>query len=87
MKKIIIVFALVLNLFASDDYIPLSNLSQEQKEEYNFVNKNIIVETKEDNTNYAKKEEVKQKEEVLKPINKELVKEYKKENILKDEKK
>ena len=79
MKKIIIVFALVLNLFASDDYIPLSNLSQEQKEEYNFVNKNIIVETKEDNTNYAKKEEVKQKEEVLKPINKELVKEYKKD--------
>ena len=40
MKKIIIVSTLVLNLFASDDYLPLSNLSQEEKEEYNFVNKN-----------------------------------------------
>lgn len=83
MKKIIIVSSLVLSLFANDDYVPLSNLSNQQKEEYNFVNKNSVVidEIKQDN------KVIDEKKELIKPINKEFVKEYKKDNILKDERK
>lgn len=93
MKKIIIVIStLVLSLF-SDDYIPLSNLSDKQKEEYNFINKNSIEKIEEDS--YKKVKDIKilnnqtkeEKQELSKPINKEFVKEYKKDNILKDERK
>ena len=57
MKKIIIVIStLVLSLF-SDDYIPLSNLSDKQKEEYNFINKNSIEKIEEDS--YKKVKDIK----------------------------
>lgn len=98
MKKIIIVSTLVLNLFASDDYLPLSNLSQEEKEEYNFVNKNSINETEQNSleeNNYKKiiskdielETQTKIEEKESENIDKDFVKEYKKENILKDERK
>ena len=99
MKKIIIVSSLVLHLFASDDYVPLSNLSDKQKEEYNFINKNSVLDI-EKNNNYEKIENIQKEEEIQtfqeeieevkkEPIvtDKEFVKEYKKQNILKDEKK
>ena len=72
MKKIIIISSLVLSLFANDDYVPLSNLSNQQKEEYNFVNKNSVVtdEIKQDN------KVIDEKKELIKPINKEFVKVY-----------
>lgn len=90
MKKIIILSSLVLSLF-SDDYIPLSNLSDKQKEEYNFINKKSVEKIDEDS--YKKVKDIKilnnqtkeEKQELLKPINNEFVKEYKKDNILKDE--
>ena len=95
MKKIIIVSTLVLNLFASDDYLPLSNLSQEQKEEYNFINKSNITEEKNslEENNYKKiiskdielETQTKIEEKKSENIDKDFVKEYKKENILKDE--
>lgn len=97
MKKIIIVSTLVLNLFASDDYLPLSNLSQEQKEEYNFINKSNITEEKNslEKNNYKKiiskdkelETQTKIEEKKSENIDKDFVKEYKKENILKDERK
>lgn len=83
MKKIIIISSLVLYLFASDDYVPLSNLSQEKKVEYNFINKKTEINAA-GNNEYEKIEE---KQELSKPINNEFVKEYKKDNILKDERK
>lgn len=100
MKKIIIISSLVLYLFASDDYVPLSNLSQEKKVEYNFINKKTEINTagnneyekikninKNDNIQTFKDEIIEEKQELSKPINNEFVKEYKKDNILKDEKK
>lgn len=90
MKKIIILSSLVLSLF-SDDYVPLSNLSDKQKEEYNFINKKSVEKIDEDS--YKKVKDIKilnnqtkeEKQELSKPINNEFVKEYKKDNILKDE--
>ncbi|QKF77249.1 hypothetical protein [Arcobacter defluvii] len=100
MKKIIIISSLVLYLFASDDYVPLSNLSQEKKVEYNFINKKTEINTagnneyekieninKNDNIQTFKDEIIEEKQELSKPINNEFVREYKKDNILKDEKK
>lgn len=92
MKKIIILSSLVLSLF-SDDYVPLSNLSDKQKEEYNFINKKSVEKIDEDS--YKKVKDIKilnnqtkeEKQELSKPINNEFVKEYKKDNILKDERK
>ncbi|RXJ85408.1 hypothetical protein [Arcobacter cloacae] len=99
MKKIIIVSSLTLTLFASDGYVPLSNLSDEQKQEYNFINKSNLINLEKNNTyekveNIQKEEEIQTFEEKIpevkkEPIttDKEFVKEYKKQNILKDEKK
>ena len=114
MKKIVVLPFLTLSLFASGDYIPVSELSHSKKEEYNFVNKTNInkqnsqvetntyksvsqesdeviepleeVEIKETKPNII--ENIKEKKEVIpntKVENKTFVKEYKKENILKDE--
>jgi hypothetical protein len=114
MKKIVVLPFLTLSLFASGDYIPVSELSHSKKEEYNFVNKTNInkqnsqvetnnyksvsqesdeviepleeVEIKETKPNII--ENIKEKKEVIqntKTVNKTFVKEYKKENILKDE--
>ncbi|NCB14046.1 MAG: hypothetical protein EOM78_20835 [Erysipelotrichia bacterium] len=99
MKKIIIVSSLTLTLFASDGYVPLSNLSNEQKQEYNFINKNSVINLEKNNTyekveNIQKEEEIQTFEEEIEEVkkepittDKEFVKEYKKQNILKDEKK
>lgn len=99
MKKIIIVSSLTLTLFASDGYVPLSNLSNEQKQEYNFINKNSVINLDKNNTyekveNIQKEEEIQTFEEEIEEVkkepittDKEFVKEYKKQNILKDEKK
>lgn len=99
MKKIIIVSSLTLTLFASDGYVPLSNLSNEQKQEYNFINKSNLINLEKNNTyekveNIQKEEEIQTFEEEIEEVkkepittDKEFVKEYKKQNILKDEKK
>lgn len=49
---------MTLTLFASDGYVPLSNLSDKQKEEYNFINKNNVINLEENNT-YEKVEKFK----------------------------
>ena len=114
MKKIVVIPFLTLSLFASGDYIPVSELSHSKKEEYNFVNKtNIKKQNSQVETNNYKSvsqesdeviepleeveiketkpyvsENIKEKKEVkqnTKIENKTFVKEYKKENILKDE--
>lgn len=114
MKKIVVLPFLTLSLFASGDYIPVSELSHSKKEEYNFVNKtNINKQNSQVETNNYKSvsqesdeliepleeveiketkqyvsENIKEKKEVkqnTKIENKTFVKEYKKENILKDE--
>lgn len=111
MKKTVVLPFLALSLFASDEYIPVSELSHSKKQEYNFINKTNInkavetkthavlsqesddvieplekVEIKETKVNISEK--IKEKKEVIpntKVENKTFVKEYKKENILKDE--
>ena len=111
MKKTVVLPFLALSLLASDEYIPVSELSHSKKQEYNFINKTNInkavetktntvvsqesddvieplekVEIKETKVNIS--ENIKEKKEVIpntKVENKTFVKEYKKENILKDE--
>jgi hypothetical protein len=114
MKKTIVFSCLAVFLFAQDDYVPLSELSNAKKIEYNFVDKKKKIETpkvqeyktikieenkyeavspieeveiKEDiienNTNFEKIENIKEEKKI---VNKELVKEYKSENILQDTK-
>ncbi|CAM3453978.1 hypothetical protein [Arcobacter aquimarinus] len=92
MKKIVIISSLTLTLFASDGYVPLSNLSDKQKEEYNFIDKNNVINLEENNS-YEKVEKVQafeEKKELKKEPTKtdeEFIEDYKKQNILKDEKK
>ena len=111
MKKIIIFSCLALFLYAQDDYVPLSKLSNAKKIEYNFVDKKEKVEKPKIGEYEPRKVEVK-KYEVITPIkkveikeniiendlniekieepkivNKELVKDYKSENILQNVKK
>ena len=45
MKKTIIFSCLALFLYAQDDYVPLSELSNAKKVEYNFVDKREKIET------------------------------------------
>jgi hypothetical protein len=111
MKKIVVIPLFALSLFASSEYVPVSELSDSKKEEYNFIKKSNLenpnkqVETKnyknvvqENNEIIEPLEEVEIKEtkviapEKIKEViqntkveNKTLVKEYKNENILKDE--
>jgi hypothetical protein len=111
MKNIIVVSCLALSLYASDDYTPLSQLSDNKKEEYNFVKKSDLEKPLE--TDIYKRESPKTNE-IIEPLeeveiketkvdilqdvektqevkrntkieNKAFVKEYKNENILKDE--
>lgn len=111
MKKTVVLPFLALSLFASDEYIPVSELSHSKKQEYNFISKTNINEEIETKTYTAVSQEsddvieplekdeiketkvnisenIKEKKEVIpntKVENKTFVKEYKKENILKDE--
>ena len=114
MKKIVSIPLFALSLFASSEYVPVSELSNDKKVEYNFVNKsslnkqnnqietnnykNVVQESNEiiepleeveiKETKVIVHENIKEKKEVIqntKTVNKTLVKEYKKENILKDE--
>ena len=114
MKKIVSIPLFTLSLFASSEYVPVSELSNDKKVEYNFVNKsslnkqnnqietnnykNVVKESNEiiepleeveiKETKVIVPENIKEKKEVIqntKTVNKTLVKEYKKENILKDE--
>ena len=102
MKKIVTLFYLAISLFADGDYIPLSKLSDEKKIEYNFMDakkspKEIIKKeeefqpVKQIENNEIKKEIVQEKieknQENNTAINKDFIKEYKKDNILQDEKK
>lgn len=114
MKKIVVIPFFALSLFASSEYIPVSELSHSKKEEYNFVSKSKVdkqnkqVEIKDNNsvlqesneiiepieeveikeTKVIVPEKIKEKKEVIqniKTVNKTLISDYKKENILKDE--
>lgn len=102
MKKIVILSYLAISLFADGDYIPLSKLSDDKKIEYNFMDakKNPKEKIKKEEefhpvksieNSEIKKEIVQEKTEKIQenntPVNKDFVKEYKKDNILQDEKK
>ena len=99
MKKIVTLSYLAISLFADGDYIPLSKLSDAKKIEYNFMDakkspKEIIKKeeefqpVKQIENSEIKTEIVQEKiQENNTPINKDFVKEYKKDNILQDEKK
>jgi hypothetical protein len=114
MKKTIIFSCLALFLYAQDDYVPLSKLSNAKKIEYNFVDKKEKVEKPKIGEYEPRKVEVKKyeaitpikkveiKENIIendvniekieepkeqKIVNKELVKDYKSENILQNVKK
>ncbi len=102
MKKIVILSYLAISLFADGDYIPLSKLSDDKKIEYNFMDakKNSKEKIKKEEefhpvksleNSEIKKEIVQEKTEKIQenntPVNKDFVKEYKKDNILQDEKK
>ena len=111
MKKMVVFSCFILSLFASDDYTSVSELSDNKKKEYNFVNKDNsskplgtdiyksvsqenyetikplkkveIEEISVNNIEYLeKKEEIVQN---IETVDKTFVKEYKDENILKDE--
>lgn len=97
MKKTIIFSLAALTLYANSDYIPISELSNDKKFEYNFVNKNNSIEQVESEKyeSVSKENNVEIKEikvDIIEDIpenkelieNKEFVKEYKKENILQD---
>ena len=68
MKKIIIFSCLALFLYAQDDYVPLSKLSNAKKIEYNFVDKKEKVEKPKIGEYEPRKVEVK-KYEVITPLN------------------
>jgi hypothetical protein len=102
MKKIVTLFYLAISLFADGDYIPLSKLSDDKKIEYNFMdakkipNKKIKKDeefhpVKSIENSEIKKEIVQEKTEKIQEnnttLNKDFVKDYKKDNILQDEKK
>lgn len=102
MKKIVTLSYLAISLFADGDYIPLSKLSDDKKIEYNFMDakKNPKEKIKKEEefhpvksieNSEIKKEIVQEKTEKIQenntPVNKDFVKEYKKDNILQDEKK
>ena len=102
MKKIVTLSYLAISLFADGDYIPLSKLSDDKKIEYNFMDakKNPKEKIKKEEefhpvksieNSEIKKEIVQEKTEKIPenntPVNKDFVKEYKKDNILQDEKK
>jgi len=65
MKKTIVFSFIALSLYANSDYVPLSQLSEDKKNEYNFVNKKPIIEsTKKDNYSSV----TKQNNEILQPV-------------------
>ena len=74
MKKTIIFSCLALFLYAQDDYVPLSKLSNAKKIEYNFVDKKEKVEKPKIGEYEPRKVEVK-KYEVITPIKKVEIKE------------
>ena len=85
MKKIIILSSLGLYLLANGDYIPLSQLSDNKKKEYNFVEKikttkEVGIENKK-SIHYNNKKIIK----LEKKENNEIIKDYKNGNILNDE--
>lgn len=104
MKKLSLLSILSLALFANDDYVPLNNLTSEQKENYNFIKKKDIESdyvspspsefipvseykkpeiVQENNQN----QQILQKQNVAeKKIDKKIINDYQKENILKDSK-
>lgn len=102
MKKIVTLSYLAISLFADGDYIPLSKLSEDKKIEYNFMdskkNPNEKIKKEEEfhpvksiENSEIKKEIVQEKTEKIQEnsttVNKDFVKDYKKDNILQDEKK
>jgi hypothetical protein len=79
MKKIVILSFLALSLFASDEYIPVSELSHSKKQEYNFVNKTNINKAVEAENNTKVLQE---SDEVIEPLENVEIKERKiEENI------
>lgn len=102
MKKIVTLSYLAISLFADGDYIPLSKLSEDKKIEYKFMdskkNSNEKIKKEEEfhpiksiENSEIKKEIVQEKTEKIQEnsttVNKDFVKDYKKDNILQDEKK
>jgi hypothetical protein len=102
MKKTIVFCLLLSSLYAFDDYMPVSEISNDKKVEYNFINSNNIANEEVDKKerfqsfesvkNIENNEDIvqKEKEEIQKispKIDKDFVKEYKKDNILQDTKK
>lgn len=102
MKKIATFSYLAISLFADSDYVPLSKLSDDKKIEYNFMDAKKTAKEKikkEEEFHPVKsienseiqKEIVSEKTEKIQEnnttLNKDFVKEYKKDNILQDEKK
>ncbi len=74
MKKIVVFSFLALSLFASDEYIPVSELSHSKKQEYNFVNKTNINKALEEQTQTTAPQE---SDDVIAPLEKLEVKETK----------
>ncbi|WP_121626466.1 hypothetical protein [Poseidonibacter antarcticus] len=83
MKKIMILSSLGLYLLASGDYVPLSQLPDNKKKEYNFVEKNKT--TKEIGTENKKSIHYNNKEIIKLENNEKILKEYKSKEIIKDE--
>lgn len=93
MKRVIIFSCLSVSLFADGDYVPLSELSDAKKIEYNFMNKKNIVEPIEAKKNNQiiqqtqQNSEIKEEVQVIKEVknnDENFLKEFKKENILQD---
>ena len=85
MKKIMILSSLSLYLLANGNYVPLSQLSNNKKKEYNFVEKSKV--TKEVGTENQKNILYNNKEiiKLEKKENNEITRDYKNRNILNDE--
>ena len=77
MKKIVSIPLFTLSLFASSEYVPVSELSNDKKVEYNFVNKSSL--NKQNNqietNNY--KNVVKESNEIIEPLEEVEIKETK----------
>lgn len=74
MKKTVVLPFLALSLFASDEYIPVSELSHSKKQEYNFISKTNINEEIETKTYTAVSQE---SDDVIEPLEKDEIKETK----------
>lgn len=101
MKRILVLAFLPLVMSADDGYMPLSNFSDNQKADYNFVDNSTVdaqnlktdstdegYESVKDNIQSVKPNKTKTEDDTKEVTKKEdLVKEYKKDNILQDTKK